>query len=87
LGSVIEFRDAAAGETWRVQVVLPGEADVDARRISILSLVGAGLIGLSQGQTIDWPTQDGRLRRLAVLRVEAPVPKAGSGAADALVLA
>jgi regulator of nucleoside diphosphate kinase len=87
LGSVIEFRDAAAGETRRVQVVLPGEADVDAGRISILSLVGAGLIGLSQGQTIDWPTQDGRLRRLTVSRVEAPVLKAGSGAAEAVVLA
>jgi regulator of nucleoside diphosphate kinase len=76
VGSVIEFRDAVAGEMWRVQMVLPGEADIDAGRISILSLVGAGLIGLSQGQTIDWPTQDGRLRRLTVLRVEAPVPKA-----------
>jgi regulator of nucleoside diphosphate kinase len=87
VGSAIEFRDTAAGETWRVQVVLPGEADIDAGRISVLSLVGAGLIGLSQGQTIDWPTQDGRLRRLTVLRVEAPVPEVGSGAADALALA
>jgi regulator of nucleoside diphosphate kinase len=88
VGSVVEFGDAASGgETRRIQVVLPGEADIDAGRISILSLVGAGLIGLSQGQTIDWPTQDGRLRRLTVLRVEAPVPKAASGAADALVLA
>lgn len=74
LGSQVEFRDAATGETRRVQLVLPGEADIAAARISVLSLVGAGLIGLSEGQSIEWPTQDGRLRRLTVLRVETPQP-------------
>ncbi|TCZ59768.1 nucleoside diphosphate kinase regulator [Roseicella aquatilis] len=74
LGSVAEFRDAATGETRRVQLVLPGEADIAEGRISVLSLVGAGLVGLSEGQSIDWPTQDGRLRRLTVLRVGAPPP-------------
>ncbi len=76
VGSEVEFRDAAAGETRRIQVVLPHEADIAEGRVSVLSLVGAGLVGLSEGQSIDWPTQDGRLRRLTVLRVEAPVPKA-----------
>ena len=70
VGSVVEFIDTAFGEPRRVQVVLPGKADIEAGRISILSLVGAGLIGLSQGQSIDWPAQGGRLRRLTVLRVE-----------------
>ena len=84
MGSVVEFRDAATGEARRVQVVLPGEADIAEGRISVLSLVGAGLMGLSEGQSIDWPTQDGRLRRLTVLRVDAPPPAgAGSGAAGA----
>lgn len=36
----------------------------------MLSLVGAGLVGLAEGDAIDWPTQDGRLRRLTVLRVD-----------------
>lgn len=70
LGSHVEFRDAATGETRLVQLVLPGEADIDQGRISVLSLVGAGLVGLAQGDAIDWPTQDGRLRRLTVLKVE-----------------
>src|SRR3954454_2588992 len=82
LGSAVEFYDAATGKTRRVQVVLPGEANIAEARISVLSLVGAGLMGLSEGQSIDWPTQDGRIRRLTVLRVGAPPPaKAGSGAA------
>jgi regulator of nucleoside diphosphate kinase len=70
LGSHVEFRDEATGETRRLQVVLPGKADIAEGRISVLSLVGAGLIGVLEGYSIDWPTQDGRLRRLAILRVE-----------------
>ncbi|WP_421991086.1 nucleoside diphosphate kinase regulator [Roseococcus sp.] len=70
LGSRVEFQEAGTEGTRRVQLVLPGEADIAAGRVSVLSLVGAGLIGLSQGQSIDWPTQDGRMRRLTVVRVE-----------------
>jgi regulator of nucleoside diphosphate kinase len=69
LGSHVEFADSATGETRSVRLVLPGEADIAAGRVSVLSLVGAGLIGLSEGQSIDWPTQDGRTRRLTVQRV------------------
>lgn len=69
LGSLVEFRDTGTGEARSVQLVLPGEADIAANRVSVLSLVGAGLVGLSEGQSIDWPTQDGRMRRLTVLRV------------------
>jgi regulator of nucleoside diphosphate kinase len=83
VGSMVEFRDATTGETRRVQVVLPGGADIAEGRISVLSLVGAGLIGLSEGHSIDWPTQDGRIRRLTVLRVHAP-PGAGKGGAGIL---
>lgn len=72
IGSVVEYRDATTGEERRFQVVLPPDADFDEGRISILSLVGAGLIGVSEGQSIDWPAGDGRLRRLTVLRVLPP---------------
>ena len=72
LGSHVTFTDEASGVTRSVQVVLPAEADIGKGRISILSLVGAGLIGLRAGQSIDWPVQDGRLRRLTVTEVAAP---------------
>lgn len=38
--------------------------------LSILSLTGAGLLGLHAGQTILWPTEAGELRDLHVARVE-----------------
>lgn len=71
LGSHVVFTDEASGTTRSVQVVLPAEADIGQGRVSVLSLVGAGLIGLKAGQSIDWPTQDGRMRRLRVVSVEA----------------
>jgi regulator of nucleoside diphosphate kinase len=80
VGSRVEFRDAGSGATHRVQLVLPAEADIGKGRISVLSLVGAGLVGLAAGQSIDWPTQDGRMRRLTVLGV-APAPSAAAGGA------
>ena len=69
LGSRVTFTDEASGISRHVQLVLPAEADIGQGRISILSLVGAGLIGLRAGQSIDWPMQDGRLRRLSVTAV------------------
>ncbi|MGG5823862.1 nucleoside diphosphate kinase regulator [Falsiroseomonas sp. HW251] len=70
LGSYVLFVDEASGVTRRVQIVMPAEADIGQGRISVLSLVGAGLIGLRPGQAIDWPTQHGVMRRLQVLSVE-----------------
>ncbi|MBR0673770.1 nucleoside diphosphate kinase regulator [Neoroseomonas soli] len=72
LGSHVVFTDEATGVSRRVQLVLPAEADIGQGRISILSLVGAGLIGLRAGQSIEWPVQDGRLRQLTVTEVTAP---------------
>ena len=70
LGSQVEFVDEVTGTRRRVQLVLPAEADIEAQRISVLSHVGAGLIGLSVGQSISWPYPDGRTRVLKVLEVE-----------------
>jgi regulator of nucleoside diphosphate kinase len=53
-----------------VRLVLPFEADMEAGRMSILTPVGAGLIGLTVGQSIDWNLPDGRPRVLKILAVE-----------------
>jgi regulator of nucleoside diphosphate kinase len=58
------------GETHRVMLVLPRDADIGAGRVSILTPVGVALIGLAEGQSMDWTTRDGRTHRLKVLKVE-----------------
>lgn len=67
--SYVEFRDEATGAVRQVQLVYPHEADIDAGRISIPTLVGSALIGMVAGNSILWPTQLGHKRMLTVLRV------------------
>lgn len=51
-----------------ISVVYPAEADAAAGRISVLSPLGAALLGLQVGALAQWTSPDGRP---AALRVEA----------------
>mgnify|MGYP001568820694 CR=1 FL=1 len=73
MSSKVEFFDEANGATRSVELVYPQDADIDAGRISILTPIGAGLIGLRRGQSIRWPDRDGHERALSVVAVEQPV--------------
>jgi regulator of nucleoside diphosphate kinase len=76
LGAVVRFAlDGAEPRT--VQLVYPGEADIEKSRISVLTPVGTALIGLTAGQSIDWVGRDGRRQSLDVLEVTADDPVAG----------
>ena len=72
LGSEIDYVDEASGAQRTVQLVLPAEADIEAGRISVMTPMGAGLIGLSTGQTIEWPDLEGRERRITIKAVRRP---------------
>jgi regulator of nucleoside diphosphate kinase len=67
--SHVEYRDEASSAVRWVELVYPHEADIAKGRVSVFTLVGAGLLGVAAGRTILWPTQDGRERPLTVLRV------------------
>lgn len=67
--STVTFIDEASGVERRLQLVYPHEADIAAGRISILSLVGAGLLGLRSGQSIMWPDRSGKQRPLRIIEV------------------
>ncbi len=75
IGSEVEFLDVDTGATRQVELVLPGEADIEAGRVSILTSVGAALIGLRTGQSIDWPFPNGRSRVLQILNVRRRVAR------------
>jgi regulator of nucleoside diphosphate kinase len=72
MGSTLHFT-SDLGEDMRVTLAFPGEADIAQGKISILTPIGAALIGLSAGQSIDWTARDGRIHRLKVESVEAPL--------------
>ena len=65
----VEFIDEGSGTGRTVELVYPGQADIALDRISILTPIGAGLIGLRPGQSILWPDREGRERKLTVVRV------------------
>lgn len=72
MGSIVTFVDAATGAERTVSLVYPGDADISAGRISILTPIGAGLIGMQQGQSIQWPDRDGKKRALSIVKVDQP---------------
>jgi regulator of nucleoside diphosphate kinase len=72
LGSEVEYLDMGTDEKRRVRLVMPGEANMEVGLLSILTPVGAGLIGLAKGQTIDWPCPSGRPRVIKILEVVQP---------------
>jgi regulator of nucleoside diphosphate kinase len=73
MGSSVEFRDNVTGHVRRVVLVYPDKADISDGRISVLTPVGAALIGLSKNQSIDWETPARERRSLTVLSVQQPV--------------
>ena len=69
LGSQVEFRDEQTGKTQEIILVYPLDADIARRRVSVLTPVGAALLGLSVNQTISFRTRTGERRELTVLKV------------------
>lgn len=68
MGSVVEFLDESSDDRPRsITLVYPADADISQGRISILTPVGAALIGLRSGQSILWPD-----RCITVLKVRHP---------------
>jgi len=72
----VHYSDGRASDLRRVKIVLPQAADIDSGLISALSYVGAGLIGLPEGQSILWPDPSGAVRKLTPVLVEDPDPLA-----------
>ena len=57
------------GEIREYTLVYPKDMNGSPDRLSVLAPVGAALLGLSVGQTIEWPMPDGATLRLTVHEV------------------
>lgn len=68
--STVTYRDEASGVERTVQLVYPVDADITAGRISILTPIGVGLLGLREGASIPWPDRSGRKRKLTITKVQ-----------------
>jgi regulator of nucleoside diphosphate kinase len=72
IGSRVLFKDEA-GKIYRRTLMLAGEIS-DEDKISILTPVGAALLGLSNGQSIAYETPDYRIKTITVLEISEHQP-------------
>jgi regulator of nucleoside diphosphate kinase len=77
LNSRVELEDLDTGEIENDTLTLPAHSDFDLGRLSLLTPLGAGLLGYTAGDEIEWPTPGG-LRRIRVLQVQRNISASGS---------
>jgi regulator of nucleoside diphosphate kinase len=68
MGSTVTFK-SDDGNTRTLKLVYPADESLDQHRISVMTPVGAALIGLGTGQSISWTARDGKHHRLTVTKV------------------
>jgi regulator of nucleoside diphosphate kinase len=68
MGSTVTF-NSDDGRTRTLKLVYPVDESLDEHRISVMTPVGAALIGLAEGQSISWTARDGKHHRLTVTKV------------------
>jgi regulator of nucleoside diphosphate kinase len=68
MGSTVTFR-SDDGHVRTLKLVYPVDESLDEHRISVMTPVGAALIGLGEGQSISRTARDGKHHRLTVTKV------------------
>ena len=76
--SVVTCHDPGTGDTRTVTLVYPEERASAPNALSVLTPLGAALIGLSEGQSISFEGVDGKPRTVTVLTVHSQ-PAGGDG--------
>lgn len=69
MNSRVLFEDVRTAEQGTVTIVYPGDVDPAQGKISVLSPVGAALLGESEGSEVELPLPTGRLRRIRISQV------------------
>ncbi len=69
MNSTVRFVEEGTGKEYEMTLVYPRDADGTPTKVSILAPVGAALLGLSEGQSIEWTRPGGGVIRLRVLKV------------------
>jgi regulator of nucleoside diphosphate kinase len=67
--SRVMFREEGRGTAGIVTLVYPGERDLYDDAMSVLTPLGAALLGLSEGQSISYPGPHGGLKTVTVITV------------------
>ncbi len=77
MNSTVRFEIDAPDEQFCLTLAYPKDMDQIADGISILTPIGTALLGLSVGDSIDWPRPDGELLKVRLLEVLYQPERAG----------
>jgi regulator of nucleoside diphosphate kinase len=77
MNSTVRFRTEDSAEEFHLTLVYPADVDASGSTISILAPVGSALLGLSQGDEIEWPRPGGGLTRVRIEEVTYQPERAG----------
>ncbi len=69
IGSHVTILDIDTGKEKVFQVVMPGEADMKAQKVSVLSPMAAAIIGFRAGEEVTWKMPAG-LKKLKIVTVQ-----------------
>lgn len=72
INSFFEVQDVASGKLLNFQLTLPKNANLEEKKLSILSPLGVALIGFQEGMEIEW-VMPGGLKKLKILSVHTHV--------------
>ncbi len=67
MNSTVKFKVASSSEEFRLTLVYPKDVDPAGGTISILAPIGSALLGLSEGDEIEWPKPN---KQTMLVRIE-----------------
>jgi regulator of nucleoside diphosphate kinase len=71
LGSKVSVLDIVTSKIVEFTLVMPAHADIQKDKVSILTPMGAAIIGFRKGEEVQWQVPAG-LKRFRILNVENP---------------
>ena len=77
MNSTVRFAVESSSEEFRLTLVYPKDIDTTGEKISILAPVGSALLGLAQGDEIEWPKPGGGVVRVRIKEVTYQPERAG----------
>ena len=77
MNSTVNFVVESTGEEFTLTLVYPKNIDSSGDKISILAPIGSAILGLSQGDQIEWPKPGGGLVTVTIKEVIYQPERAG----------
>lgn len=77
MNSTVRFKVLSSGEDFTYTLVYPKDMDANSNKISVLAPVGSALLGLAQGDEIEWPAPGGGVLQVRIEEILFQPERAG----------